>query len=241
MYEPLNDVRPFLAVDPLQKSLLRYYIRTGHEEKKANSFAYQNTLPFLHRFLQGERLLNTQESADLHIQPLLLYYGFTEFLKAIILFYQPSYPETTSVLAHGLSTRKRKKKDYRFIDDEVKTQRNGLFPLLSSKMFQLTIEEGTRFKMSELFIQLHDMESIIRHDARMIPPKNMTIVPELLTHHMLLYNLSMISRYESEWWGELITSRLSQDVPLIELYLQQAGNRIRTLIREETLKGLITM
>ena len=29
------------------------------------------------------------------------------------------------------------------------------------------------------------------------------ILPELLIHYLLLYNLSMISRYETDWWYDL--------------------------------------
>src|SRR5690625_7267275 len=59
-------------------------------------------------------------------------------VKACLLTIRPGYPESTSLLAHGVTARKRKKKNYSYMEDEVKIQHNGLFPymaahLLSSK------------------------------------------------------------------------------------------------------------
>ena len=34
--------------------------------------------------------------------------------------------------------------------------------------------------------------------------KSKPILPELLIHYLLLYNLSMISRYETDWWYDLL-------------------------------------
>ncbi len=52
--------------------------------------------------------------APLALKPLLLYYGYVQLLKAILLTVDPIYPQSSSVLAHGVSTRKRKKQHYSF-------------------------------------------------------------------------------------------------------------------------------
>ena len=44
--------------------------------------------------------------------------------------------------------------------------------------------------------------------------------PELLIHYLLLYNLSMIARYETEWWGELTKMMPNHDYPFIDSFLQ---------------------
>ncbi len=43
--------------------------------------------------------------------------------------------------------------------------------------------------------------------------------PELLIHYLLLYNLSMISRYETEWWSELVKTMPNRDYPFIQSFL----------------------
>ncbi|MDQ0257817.1 hypothetical protein J2S74_005279 [Evansella vedderi] len=44
-------------------------------------------------------------------------------------------------------------------------------------------------------------------------------LPEILSHFLLLYNLSMICRYEAEWWGEVLYSFSSNDLPFIDTFL----------------------
>ena len=87
-----------------------------------------------------------KQAADspLLIQPILLFYGFVHLIKACLLTIDPNYPENTSVLAHGVSTRKRKKQQYEFLKDEVKFQKNGLFPCMLENMFNIKHLEGDK-------------------------------------------------------------------------------------------------
>jgi hypothetical protein len=48
---------------------------------------------------------------------------------------------------------------------------------------------------------------------------NLFHFPELLIHYLLLYNLSMIARYETEWWGELTKMMPNRDYPFINSFL----------------------
>src|SRR5690625_7504387 len=59
----------------------------------------------------------------------------THLLKASLVANRPNYPENTKVLAHGVSSRKRKKKQYVFMNDEVKAQHFGLFPYFSEHLY----------------------------------------------------------------------------------------------------------
>ena len=43
--------------------------------------------------------------------------------------------------------------------------------------------------------------------------------PELIIHYLLLYNSSMIARYETEWWSELTKMMPNQDYPFIQSLL----------------------
>lgn len=44
-------------------------------------------------------------------------------------------------------------------------------------------------------------------------------ISEPLVHYLLLYNLSMIARYETEWWSILHFERTSYDLPFIHAFL----------------------
>jgi hypothetical protein len=49
--------------------------------------------------------------------------------------------------------------------------------------------------------------------------------PEILIHYLLLYNLSMIARYETEWWSELVKMMPNKDYPFICRFLSIALNK----------------
>ena len=55
-------------------------------------------------------------------------------------------------------------------------------------------------------------------------------VQEILTHYLLLYNLSMIARYETEWWSELFHGFDSLDYPFIDQFLSVTTVKIPYLI-----------
>ena len=42
---------------------------------------------------------------------------------------------------------------------------------------------------------------------------------EIMAHYLLLYNLSMVARYETEWWIDLIKTTPNEDYPLIYKFL----------------------
>ncbi|SDJ25584.1 YaaC family protein [Natribacillus halophilus] len=219
----------------MKKKLHERYQALFDQDGMAKKHAYENTLAFIHRWQQGRSLLEECQRVSFHIRPLLLFYGYTDLVKALILLYDPSYPATTNVLAHGVSTRKRKRKDYRFIDDEVKMQKHGLFPHLLFKMYDVQGSSDERFQMASLLLQLPFLQKTIGVDPRFKAKKIETTLPPLLIHYLLLYNLSMINRYETEWWGELIAQRSSADLPLIEMYLETCPRRCEAIIVEEVL------
>src|SRR5699024_3844942 len=98
-------------------------------------------------------------------------YGMIHLLKAALLTTRPNYPESTSMLAHGVSTRKRKRRNYTFMDDEVKTQYKGLFPYFSEHLFLLKTIPFVKIKMHQLlaiipalsdFFIIHNGEKMIK-------------------------------------------------------------------------------
>src|SRR5699024_7058088 len=90
--------------------------------------SYNNAQTFLYYIDHGLRLYENAKHVDLFFRPVLYFYGMVHLLKACLLSIRPEYPESASLLAHGVSTRKKKKKNYTFMNDEVKVQVQGLFP-----------------------------------------------------------------------------------------------------------------
>lgn len=247
--------------------------------------AKEKSTAFMYYLEHGKSYYSLSSTSPLEIKPLLLFYGLTHLLKAALLTVDPFYPDSTSVLAHGVSTRKKKKQQYLFFQDEVKIQRNGLCTHLAEKLFHVKQLDSKKISMGDLMeclpeldklfyyfrpnkstasvtihgntlaipanITIHDVEGFfgddlaIEHSDSMITVKRnnkhlvfpiryqsktdmfipaklsyIHFLPHLIIHYLLLYNLSMIARYETEWWGNLIRSSPTHDYPLIQSFLQ---------------------
>lgn len=295
-YKDWNSYTHFFSAEYSQSYLKKCYRKLNFDQPDLKSF--ENCYPFIYYLEHGKIYYEQAEKSPLAIQPILLFYGLVHLIKACILTVEPDYPETTSVLAHGLSTRKRKKQQYSFVDDEVKFQKNGLFSLMAEKMFHMKQLEGEKATMGDVmelipelsgiysdlrgkqifeglrqtgedyslpntildhfhmtenrfkeFFQtkakipisfLEEKDSIkfianLNQGSEPIPLKynleerqyafplnkgDLFLFPELLLHYLLLYNLGMIARYETEWWSELIKMMPNEDYPLIQIFLK---------------------
>ncbi|KHF37773.1 YaaC family protein [Halalkalibacter okhensis] len=294
----------------------RKYLTGSYEAKQisqAKTKSYQVCSSFMYHLQHGQLYFNQASNAPIEIKPVLLFYGAVQLLKACILTTDPNYPENSQVLAHGVTTRKRKKSTYRFLDDEIKIQKNGLFSHFLDKMFHMKHLEGEKYQMLTLFSHLADMHSLFgrlsnkslsfkgerKGNTIFFPPNvldhyHMTVnrfeqyleanindkaakvkvtetkeyvqiscsslpplwnsnpwlfdcdkniyffqdreylkgysLPELATHFLLLYNLSMICRYEAEWWGDLIHTFDGIDFPYISHYLDVVEGKLPLII-----------
>ncbi|WP_226683820.1 YaaC family protein [Sutcliffiella horikoshii] len=305
----LHLFSPFQSVETAQKLLKNCYgnQQVEHSEQKS----YHNAYSFIYYVEHGLTYLQQSSNTPTSIKPVLLFYGMVQLIKACLLTVDPLYPESTSVLAHGVSTRKRKKQSYEFIQDEVKIQKNGLFSHFSDKMFHVKQMEGTKYSMQELLFAIPELERTIKitknktpflpvgkikedvikipltilddykmtqdrfkqyfkkqtsyefdsqirdhllftcsknkgplscspllfhleEEALFIPRKKekLTIFPEVLNHYLILYNLSMICRYETEWWGELLHTFTSSDLSLIQQFLDTTSAKIPFYLHE---------
>jgi hypothetical protein len=275
-YKDWTNYLTFFSAEHSQKMLKRSYEKLQIEQADQKSF--ENCYPFIYYLEHAKTYYDQANHSPLLIQPILMFYGFVHLIKACILTIQPSYPENTSVLAHGVSTRKRKKQQYHFFQDEVKIQKNGLFPFMAEKMFHMKHLEGEKANMEDLlqlipelndlfscfngtsiFLEVQHKENQFTFSKKVLDHYHMTesrfqeyyktksqvpshfitdlkndigmkleldkgidpvplrynfdkntfhlpIVksdllhfPEILIHYLLLYNLSMIARYETEW------------------------------------------
>jgi hypothetical protein len=303
---------PFRSAINTQNFLLGCYQKEQLKEPEKRS--YDNCYPFIYYLEHGQNFYQLAKSAPLSIKPILLFYGMVQLLKACLLTVDPQYPESTTVLAHGVSTRKRKKQNYEFLRDEVKIQKNGLFPHFSNKMFHVKNLEAEKYTMEGLFKTITEMNPIFSFSqnktnhfligsiydvefkipAQILDDLNMTyqrflqflekqlpfpfnvpekleqgeqrinlkvphimlpsqcepfrfhfykqtyhfprdreqfyLFPEVMVHYLILYNLSMICRYETEWWSDLLHSYSSVDYPFIQNFVELTEEKVPYLL-----------
>lgn len=297
------------STQTVQKKLERNYGKLSKEN--ASGLSYDNCYRFIYFLKHGDNFFSQANQSPYAIQPILLFYGISQLIKACLLVVDPEYPATSSVLAHGVSTRKRKKQQYQFLKDEIKIQRNGLFSHVAKELFQIHHLEAEKYSMELLLNQIAEMNEIFSfhlsddpfmkisqtdeghmiltesiaqpfhmstlrlgeyiqeryqynvlndhknniclinkqpgqlfnrapflyhiEDNSFYLPNNresLTNLPEILVHYLLLYNLSMISRYETEWWYELLLGASNDDYPFILRYMEIAKRKIPYYILE---------
>jgi hypothetical protein len=298
-YKDWNNYSIFFSAEHTQQMLKKGYEKLMIEQAEQKSF--ENCYPFIYYLEHAKTYYSQAEHTPLLIQPILMFYGFVHLIKACILTIQPTYPENTSVLAHGVSARKRKKQQYTFFQDEVKIQKNGLFPFMAEKMFHMKHLEGEKASMEELLQLIPELGELFQHfdganlfmnleknndrftiSTKALDHYHMTLnrfeeyyqsksmlncrfdevsdgkiemkidfmtgidpaplrynfesggfylplrkneiqhYPEILIHYLLLYNLSMIARYETEWWSELVKMMPNKDYPFVCSFLKVA-------------------
>lgn len=299
-----------------QKFLLHSYQHIGIINPEIKS--YENCHTFLYYLKHGLHFYETGKKLTTIIQPILLFYGMVHLIKASLLTKRPNYPESTKLLAHGVSSRKRKKKNYTFMDDEVMIHNNGLYSYFSNHLYQVNKPILNKFQMKDLLTLIPEMSTLLSLDKRPVmssvgkfqedslifnnrllddyhltsrafleriaphlPPiihtninqQNIQIeltkpltksfgpfflhmtdqevyfptnrklflpISETMIHYLLLYNLSMLSRYETEWWGDLLTTRPDIDFPFIKDFLQLTAEKIPLLIGYEMYQDYLT-
>ncbi|TCS95473.1 YaaC-like protein [Hazenella coriacea] len=124
----------------------------------AERVSFRNVYDFISYIKQARNSFLSIKKNSLWIQPLLLYYGMMGLLKALLLTIDTDYPQNTTVLRHGLSTRKRKKVPFRFSQDEIRVQKEGLFPHLA-KLLGVSIATGETFITRNLLGMIPDLQS----------------------------------------------------------------------------------
>ncbi len=305
---------PYYSTNYTQKYLKKAYHTL--ELPNADTYSYDNCNKFISYLENGIIYFKQLDNLPIQLKPLLLYYGFTHFLKACLLVVDPLYPETTAVLSHGVSTRKKKKQQYEFLFDEIKIQRHGLFTHTAEKIFGIKHLENEKIAMIDLLQEIPELGPLFQRlknkdtSAEVIFNKEQHIavlpsfildyykmtserfkdylntkwglsiqgiyqeektlhlqlkqgdfpkvgsipfrfnihsdtfhlslhkegiassLPDLLIIYLLLYNLSMISRYETEWWSDLFKEMPFYDLPFINSLLGIAELKIPFLISD---------
>lgn len=304
--ENWSNFLPYQSASYSQKYLRRIYEAEEIEEPLNKS--YKNGYSFTYYLIHGSRFFEQAAQAPFELKPLLLFYGMVQLCKACLLTMDQDYPNTSSVLAHGVSTRKIKKQSFEFLQDTVLIQKKGLFGHMSKTLFNIQSLEGQKYQMEELLSFIPELQPVFKKIRRktlccpvtqtpdghlkvtktILNELKMTegrfsqffsnyftldgtetheksaelsftlkdhvqkdqiflqdidgenylsslrigypLLPELLVHYLLLYNLSMITRYETEWWNDLFFQRSSTDISFIQAYMILSGKKVPLLI-----------
>ena len=110
-YKDFYSFSPFFSASDTQIYLKRCYKNLEQAEQKS----YENCYPFIYYLEHAKIYYDQAANSPILIQPILLFYGFVHLIKACLLTKDPKYPENTTVLAHGVTSRKRKKQQYEFL------------------------------------------------------------------------------------------------------------------------------
>jgi len=312
----MTDLRDFYTYLKSQQTA-REYLLTCYQQldlKNAETKSYENCHAFLYYLDHGLRLYENGKKVDLFVRPILYFYGMVHLLKACLLTKRPDYPESTTLLAHGVTARKKKKKQYTFMEDEVKVQVHGLFPYFTEHLYSRQLLSFDKISMEHLFSLIPEMNILFKfyNEAPLLavgsvkstilqfpvfildhyhvtektflnrlksylpeiadfdsddsliqirlehlldtslgpffahsvngeiyfPRKRKHFLPisEVMVHYLLLYNLSMLCRYETEWWGDLFAVKTDRDYPFITHFLDVTSKKIPVLLGDQLLK-----
>lgn len=293
-----QSLLPFRGTSYTRRFLQNSYHHQHFEQIKTKS--YRNCDAFMSYLEHGQKHYEVSATTPLEIQPLLLFYGLSQLIKACLLIADPAYPQTAAVLAHGVSARKLKKQHYTFFEDTIRVQKKGLFTHVAGTLFHLPPLEGTKYSMGDLLARVPDLNRLfadvcgeppfyemtyaepgmLTFPAAILDDMHMTgsrfrrflktrtdiavigteqnqqvlgiepdqlprdwpvalsgapyiprthahydMLPELLVHFLLLYNLSMICRYETEWWRDLFHHGSRNDLSFIEAFLHNTQEK----------------
>jgi hypothetical protein len=313
-YRKLWDMFVFFENEQTASRFLRdKYEQMGLPEAKR--YSYLATPKFMYSIKQAREYYKAAACCDIVTKPLLLYYGMMSLARALITTRDPEYPSTTSVLKHGLSTRKLKRSDYQFATDEIRIQKDGLFVVLHQTLDGPPLESGQRFRIQDLlsvlpelihcyeqvygppsvcevdiqpceggfrwklprsivqasgktraeflallnrysetedsftypdpldeqgWLCLHQKSVCLEHPLILddisgnfhfrLPHESELIIPEISLHFMLMFVLGMLCRYETERWGELVLAFMSQDMYIINEFLNVSMRKFPNLI-----------
>jgi len=160
----------FESEETVKKILLEKY--SYLDTLTAQTLAYHNTPKIIYYIKQARAYYKAAENSNILVKPLLLYYGMTSLSKSLININDPYYPKTTSVLRHGITTRKLKRAQYHFLDDEIKIQREGLFILLNEMLGGSILPNNKRFYVYELMSvipEIKDSYERLNRASKVIP------------------------------------------------------------------------
>jgi|YelNatPaOPRAMG01_1025707.scaffolds.fasta_scaffold00582_30 hypothetical protein len=173
---------------------------------------------FLHYTLKQAKVsFESKNKLNPYIYPLILFYGLVALAKITIFLKTNNIPRE---VLHGLTVRVAGEKsinwdrDYDPGKETILIKEKGLFPTFFKCISTYQLPEGEKFTLEELFKYL----------------KMETSLHPLAIHYLILFLLSMLSRYEPQKWGwALEKSKYSK---VIENYLKDSDIKIIQIWKE---------
>lgn len=180
-WQKMWDHYLYFETEPTVRKFLEERYITIHEHD-APALAQRNAHKVIHLSKQAREFFQSGMESNVLVRPLLLYYGMVNLAKILILAYDPYYPSHTKLLAHGVTTRKLKKGDYVFVDDEIKIQKDGLLPHLLMLITGSSLKESYQIKeLVSLIPELHTTYQKLYDEKILIP----LYIPDDLDIHKL--------------------------------------------------------
>jgi hypothetical protein len=144
----------YLETEPTaRKFLSAWYQSRGLEQPER--LAFQQSNRFLYTWKQARAFYTAAANADFLIRPLLLFYGCVHLLKGSLIAMDPSYPQNSRMLQHGVTTRKLKRNPYQLLEDEIRPQKEGFFAQLTKAHGLFALQD--RYLVKELFASLAEL------------------------------------------------------------------------------------
>lgn len=174
---------------------------------------------FLHyTLIQAKSNLEVAENSDYFVSPLLFFYGLVALSKIIILIKTKTIPRE---VLHGLTVRIAGEKsvdwtkDYDPRIETVLVKEKGLFPTFYKTISTYSLPEGEKYTLGDLFLFLNKRTSL----------------DTLAIHYLILFLLSMLTRYEPKKWGWAYEkSSFSRE---LQTYLKIIGRDVYDLWKEK--------
>lgn len=116
-----------IVIEPFQwtsEPLLRRFVARLHPDATPSQ-VYEMASKSGASAKLGVSFLEAALRAESCVMPLLAYYGWLHWVKAVLYALDPGYPPSSAVLQHGLSVRRQKRSVYRWLDEPVHVYKEG--------------------------------------------------------------------------------------------------------------------
>lgn len=194
------------------KEILKY------EEKLSFGLGEGERLFLHYTLIQAKSNLEIAEKSDFFVSPLLFFYGLVALAKVLILNKNKVIPRE---VLHGLTVRIAGEKsidwtkDYDPRVETVLVKEKGLFPTFYKTISNFSLPEGEKYTLGDLYLFLNKKTSL----------------DPLAIHYLILFLLSMLSRYEPQKWGWAYEkSYFSRE---LQTYLKIVGRDVYDLWKEK--------
>src|SRR5699024_4514174 len=107
----------------------------------------------------------------------------------------------------------------------IKSHASVLTSEIGEKQIIISLRSPIKTSFGPFFVDYHNNEIYFP-----LYRDQFILISEVMVHYLILYNLSMLSRYESQWWGELLTLKPDKEYPVIAHFLETTADKVPLLL-----------